>query len=50
MKKLVKTMDEYSKDLISIASEEAIRKYHKYLADGNRIKAIQILKEYKLIE
>lgn len=50
MKQLVKTMDEYASDLLKIAPTEVVQEFFKYMADGNKIQAVKILKNYKLID
>lgn len=50
MKNLVKSMDEYAYELFLVAKPESVQEFFKFMADGNRLKAIKVLQEYKIIE
>ena len=50
MKKLVKTIDEYACDLLMIAPPDIVQTFFEYMAKGNRVQAIKILRDYNLIE
>ncbi len=50
MKKIIKTMDEYACDLLTIAPPDMVQLFFQYMACGNRIQAVKILRKYNLIE
>lgn len=50
MKRIVKTLDDYAYDLFLVASQDIIQEFLTYMAEGNRVQAIKILRKYHLFE
>lgn len=44
----VKSMEEYVKDLSFVAPVEEVKAFEKLYTEGKTIKAVQILRKYKL--
>ena len=50
MKMTTKTFEEYVSLLTEIASPEVVEAFKQCWRDGNRIRAVQILREYKIFD
>ena len=50
LKTQVKTVEEYARLLAELAPPAVVEKFKQLWHEGNRIHAIQILREYKLLD
>lgn len=49
-REVIKTLDEYSIELEKVASPEILAQFKLYSQRGQRIQAIKILRQYKLLK